>query len=78
MSKRKHENKGRMLLDLFGKKFWNEVKSESTESATYSSQEQAGSSKDNESKQEKYEHKFQKFWLEKFTWLSYDWGGGGT
>ena len=57
MSKRKHENKGLMLLDFCGKKLWIEVESELTESATQSScipsEDQAGSSKDNEMKQEK-------------------------
>ena len=78
MSNRKHENKGRTLLNVSGKKLLTEVESESTESATHSSsipsEEQAGSSKDYESKQEKYEHKLKKLWLEKFTWLSYDSG----
>ena len=52
-----------MLLDFFSKKLRTEAESESTESATQSSsipsQEQTGLSKDNESKQEKYQHKFQ-------------------
>ena len=76
MSKRKHEHKGRMLLNFFGKNLLTEVESELTKSATQSSsipsEEQVGSSNDYESKQAKYENKFQQLWLEKFTWLSYD------
>ena len=63
---------------FFSKKLRTEVESESTESATQSisilSEEQPGSPQDNESKQEKYEWKFQQLWLEKFTWLSYNSG----
>ena len=62
MSKQKHDYKGQTLLDFFGKKLQTEAESELTESAAQSnsipSEEQAGSSKDNESKQEKYEYKF--------------------
>ena len=70
MSKQRRENQGQTLLDFFGKKLRTEVESESTQSATQSisipSEDQTGSSKENESKKDKYKQKFQQLWLEKF------------
>ena len=72
MSKRKQENKGRTLLTFFWKRLLTDVESESAklekQSRSITSEEQAGSSQDNESQQEKYKHEFQHSWLEKFTW----------